>query len=465
MPHRGGRMNGEYDVVVIGGGAGGLAAAREAVRRKARTLLVHDGPLGGECTHTGCVPSKSLLAAAAKGLPFTDGIIHVHRAIATIERTEDAVQLKKEGIDTVRAHAEFVAARTLDIDGHRHMPKRVIVATGSVPAMPAIPGLREARPLTNENVFDLDALPARLVVLGGGAVGCELAQAFRRMGSEVTLVEGMARVLGREEPEASEVVTTVLTREGIDIVTGGTAEQVDGSGGGISVRLTGGRVVSGDRILVPVGRTPVTQGVGLDRAGIELDARGFVKTDDGLRTSAEGVYGAGDVTGKLLFTNAADEMGRVAAANALSRARVLPKKFTTDAIPWATLTDPEVAHVGLTEADAAERGGHVAFVPMTEVDRAVAAGATDGFVKIIAGPRKVLRELGGGQVLGATIVAPTAGEMINELALAMRTRMLTGRLAQTVHAYPSWSTAIRQAAAQFFRETGARVARPAGSGA
>ncbi len=454
-------MNGEYDVVVIGGGAGGLAAAREAVRRKARTLLVHAGPLGGDCTHTGCVPSKALIAAAAKGTSFGDAIKQVHHAIATIERTEDAEQLKKEGIDTLHARAEFTGPRVLDVDGRRISPNRVIVATGSGPVVPPIPGLSDFAPLTNENVFDLETLPSRLVVLGGGPIGCELAQAFSRLGSRVTVVEGMSRVLGREEPEASEVITTVLAREGIEVAVGCKAERVESNGsGGLWLHLEGGRVVDGDRILVAVGRKPVTQGFGLDRAGVELDERGYITTDESLRTTAEGMYAVGDVTGKLPFTHAADQMGRVAAANAVSRSP-LPKKFTIDAIPWATFTDPEVAHVGMTEVEAAAHGGQVAYLPMTEVDRAVASGETDGFIKIVAGPRKVLRGLAGGQVLGATIVAPPAGEMINEIALAMRTHMLTGRLAQTVHAYPSWSMAIRQAAGQFFWEVGGREARPA----
>jgi pyruvate/2-oxoglutarate dehydrogenase complex dihydrolipoamide dehydrogenase (E3) component len=454
-------MNAEYDVVVVGGGAGGLAAAREAVRRKARTLLVHEGPLGGDCTHTGCVPSKALIAAAAKGMSFGDAMKRVHAAIAAIERTEDAEQLKKEGIDTRNARAEFVGPRALDVEGARLSPNRVIVATGSGPVVPAIPGLTDLEPLTNENVFDLEALPARCVVLGGGAIGCELAQAFRRLGSQVTIVEGMSRVLAREEPEASEVIATVLTREGVELVLGRQAERVEPNGSGLSLRLEGGgRVVQGDRILVAVGREPASRGFGLERAGVELDERGFIRTDETMRTTAAGVYAVGDVTGKLPFTHAADQMGRVAAANALSRSP-LPKKFITDAIPWATFTDPEVAHVGMTETQAAEHGGQVAFLPMTEVDRAVASGETDGFIKIVAGPRKVLRGVGGGQVLGATIVAPPAGEMINEIALAMRTHMLTGRLAQTVHAYPSWSMAIRQAAAQFFWEVGGRHARPA----
>src|SRR5438105_1537041 len=312
-------MNAEYDVVVVGGGAAGLAAAREASRRKARTLLVHEGPLGGDCTHTGCVPSKAMLAGAAKGMSFGDAMTRVHEAITTVERTEDGEQLKKEGIDTRNARAEFLGRRTLDVEGRRLAPNRVIVATGSGPVVPPIPGLSDVEPLTNENVFDVTALPARCVVLGGGPIGCELAQAFRRLGSQVTIVEAMSRVIGREELEASEVVASVLAREGVELVLGRKAERVVPNGAGLSLHLDDGRVVPGDRILVAVGRRPVTEGFGLDRAGIELDERGFVRTDETMRTTADGVYAAGDVTGKLLFTHAADQMGRVAAANAVSR--------------------------------------------------------------------------------------------------------------------------------------------------
>jgi pyruvate/2-oxoglutarate dehydrogenase complex dihydrolipoamide dehydrogenase (E3) component len=233
------------------------------------------------------------------------------------------------------------------------------------------------------------------------------------------------------------------------------------SGPGVSLELADRALVEVQQLLVATGRRPVTQGLDPEAGEVELDARGFVRTDSLLRTSAPGVYAAGDVTGRALLTHAADEMGRLAVHNAFSR---LPlRHFDPLVVPQVTVTDPEVARVGLTEAEAAEKAGgaRVAFLPMSAVDRALAAQRTEGFVKLVAGRRGLLGEVGGGVLLGATVVAPRAGEMVHEVVLAMRTRMFTGRLAQTVHAYPTWSTAVRQAAAQFFFEVDGRRARPA----
>jgi pyruvate/2-oxoglutarate dehydrogenase complex dihydrolipoamide dehydrogenase (E3) component len=315
--------------------------------------------------------------------------------------------------------------------------------------------------LTNENVFDLDALPASLAVLGGGPVGCELAQAFRRLGSDVTLVEAVERLLPREEPEASDAVASFFAAEGIDVRTGARVTRADAlePKGAVRLHLADGSSVRADRLLVAVGRHAVTDSLGLDAAGVATE-RGFVVTDDGMATSAAGIWAAGDVTGKLAFTHAADVMGRLAATRALSRRG--RRRFDPLLIPWVTFTDPEVAHVGRYEADAATFGGaQVAYLPMTEVDRAIVSGRSDGFIKLVAGPRRALRGIGGGQVLGATIMAGRAGELIHEVALAMRTRMFTGRLAQTTHASPTWSVAVQQAAAQFFMDYGGRRARPA----
>ena len=237
------------------------------------------------------------------------------------------------------------------------------------------------------------------------------------------------------------------------------------NGGGFLLRLHDSTEVAAGKLLVAAGRTPVTAGLGLDAAGIRLDDRGALAVDATLATTARGVYAAGDVTGLMPFTHAAYAMGRIAARNALRKHRRL-ERFSPAGIPWAVFTDPEVAQAGLTEEQAAAQvpGARVAYLPMREVDRAVTAGRTEGFVKIIAGPRRLTGSLGGGRVLGATIVAPRAGDMIGEIALAMRTGMFTGRLAQTTHAYPTWSLAIQQAAAQFFGGYGDRAARPAQDG-
>ena len=453
-----------YDLVVIGGGAAGLGAARAAAATGARTLLVSEGEIGGECTFTGCVPSKTLIQAAARCAAFPGAMTAVRQAVATIAATETAEALAAEGIEVVRGRAAFTSPRELSVAGRVLRARRFVIATGSQPAIPPVPGLAEARYLTNETVFDLTELPARLTVLGGGAVGCELAQAFARLGSQVTVIEAAARLLPAADPAASQVIEEVFRAGGISLRTVVAAASVQQKDNGMALVLASGEKLGADRLLVATGRRPVTGQLGLEAAGVRLDDRGHIATDRHLATTARGIYAAGDVTGRMPFTHAAFAMGRLAARNALRRPWSPPGAFDTSAIPWVVFTDPEVAQVGLTEAQAApHRGARVAYLPMREADRAVTAGRTEGFIKIIAGPRRVLGNTGGGRVVGATVVAARAGEMIHELALAMRTGMFTGRLAQTVHAYPTWSLAIQQAAAQFFGQFGGRTARNARS--
>ena len=460
------RVARSYGLAVIGGGAGGLAAARAGARRGLRTVLISDGALGGDCTFTGCVPSKTLIEAAAHGRPFAEASATMRAVVGRIAATEDAGMLRKEGVEVVEGSARFSGARVLSVDGQSIRAKVVVIATGSRPAVPPVPGLDAVPFLTNETVFDLEDLPGSVAILGGGAIGCELAQAFRRFGSQVHVVEAEQRLLPREEPEASAVLAGTFAAEGIGVHLGASVARVEQVVPGGAVRLVraDGSSVCAEALLVAVGRRPATAGLDAEAGGVELDGRGFIGTDRFLATSATGVYAVGDVTGRLLFTHAADEMGRLAVRNATAGlGRFGHRAFDTSSIPWVTFCDPEIARVGLTEAEAAETGGRVAFVPMSGVDRAIAAGRTEGFVKLIAGPRTLLRGTGGGRLLGATIVAPRAGEMVHEVALAMRTAMFTGRLAQTVHAYPTWSTSLRQAAAQFFMEVNGRRARPAGS--
>lgn len=452
-------MDQEPGLVVIGGGAGGLSAARAAARAGVRPLLVQEGPIGGDCTFTGCVPSKTLIEGAARGLSFEDAMAAVHRTVDEIAATENDEVLRGEGVEVVHGSAALRGGGRVEVDGRTLRADRIVLATGAAPAVPGIAGLGEVDSLTNENIFELDALPPSLAVLGGGAIGCELAQAFSRLGSAVTVIEGTDRLLAKEEPEASAAVERSFGAAGIVVLTQRTVERVEASRdqkGAVIAHLDDGTFVKADRLLVAVGRRPVTGGLGLEAAGVEVDDRGYIRTDKLLRTTAKGIWAVGDVTGRLPFTHAADEMGRVAVANAT--ARVSYRRFHAEAIPWVTFTSPEVARVGIAEADA-PKGSRVAFVPMSEVDRAMTAGRTEGFVKLIAGPRPLLRGVGGGQILGATVVAERGGELIHEAALAMRTHMFTGRLAQTVHAYPTWSTAIQQAAAQFFIEAGGRRAR------
>jgi len=382
----------------------------------------------------------------------------VHEVIERIAVTESAQVLRGEGIDVIEGRARFVGARSIEVSGRRIDASRFVVATGSSPFVPPIAGLPEVAYLTNETVWRLHNQPASMTIIGGGAVGCELAQAFARFGVRVAIVEAADRLLAKEEPQASAVVADVFKRDGIEVRLAAKAVRAAQHEGGTRVELDDGAILDAEQLLIAVGRIPSTAALDAGAAGIRLDGKGYVVTDARLRTSANGVYAVGDVTGKMPFTHAADEMGRIAAINAL-RAPLL--RFHPEDTPWVTFTTPEVARVGMTEEQAAAHGGKVAFLPMTEVDRAITASATDGFVKLIAGPRMLSRNAGGGRLLGATIVAPRAGEMIHEIALAMRARAFTGRLAQTVHAYPTWSTAVRSAAALFFVDVNGRRATPA----
>ena len=314
-----------------------------------------------------------------------------------------------------------------------------------------------------ENVFHLGALGAGHTIklinnFFAMTTACAMAEAFAMLGTEVVLVERAERLLPQEEAEASAIVEASLSARGVTVITGTGIEAVGRSPGGVELRLAG-RTIEVDKVLLAVGRTPNTEGLGLDELGASFDADGHVETDDRLRTAIPGVYAVGDVTGKLPFTHAADEMGRIAAGNALKKG--YRGRYRTHHTPWVTFTSPEVARVGVTEAEASAQGGRICELPMSEMDRAVTDGREDGFIKLITGPKRVTRHLAGGKVIGATIVAERAGEMIHEVAFAMRTRAFAGRLAQTVHAYPTWSYGLQKTAGQLFGEVEGRTWRPA----
>lgn len=433
---------------MIGGGAAGLAAGREGRRGGAQVVLVTEGPPGGECTFTGCVPSKTLIADAARGVPFEKAMRRVRATVEEIARTEDEDVLRGEGIDVVRGRATFRSAGTIEVDGREITGRRFVIATGSVVSPPSIEGLREIPFLTHETIFELGALPRSLLVLGGGPVGCELAQAFARFGSRVTLIERDERLLPTEEDEVSSTLVDVFSREGVEVRTGTSAMKAERIGGGIRLHLDSRGPVEAEALLVASGTRGRTEDLGLERAGVDVDGSGWTKTDTTLATTARNIWAVGDVTGRSPFTHAADEMGRIAASNALSRRR---RRFDARAVPFVVFTDPEVARVGCTTEDLTMlRGARVAMRAFADIDRAVTEGRTDGFVKLIGAKRRLLGNAGGGRLVGATIVCSRAGELINEAALAIHTKMFLGRLAQTIHAYPTWSTALRQTAAQFF---------------
>ncbi|MFH0241455.1 dihydrolipoyl dehydrogenase family protein [Streptomyces sp. HK10] len=449
-----------YDLVVIGGGSAGLTAARTAGRFGARTLLVERNRLGGDCLWTGCVPSKALLHAAAEvaaarragdhGLSAPAGpadlaavMGRIRRAIAAIEPHDSAEALGSLGVKTAHGRAVFTGPRTLAVDGREVSFRYAVIATGSSPALPPVPGLAEADPLTSDTVWDLAELPARLVVLGGGPIGCELGQAFARLGSQVTIVEAADRLMPREEPRASRVLRERLESEGLTVLTGHRAEKADGGA------LYGpGGPLPYDVLLAVTGRSAGTAGLGLESAGVELTGRGHVRVDDRLRTANPRVYAAGDVTGRSAFTHLGGVQGAAAATDALLGVR---RRIGYDAVPQVTYTDPEIARVGLTADEARERFGDAVRVRSLDhdrVDRAVADGRTEGLTTLVLGPR--------GRVVGATVVAPRAGETIAHLASAVRLGWTASEYARTVHPYPTYADGPWHAA---LADVHARLAR------
>ncbi len=513
----------DHGLIVVGGGAAGLGAVRAALWAGADVALVTDSAPGGDCTFTGCVPSKTLLAAARDGLGFTEAMARVRATVEHIAATESADVLRSRGVTVIEGRARLATHDTVAVGERRITAPRIVLATGSRPSLPDhIPGLTEAQPLTNETVFDLTEAPESLGIIGGGPTGCELAQAFALLGVEVTLFEERQQLLPDEEPEAARLVREALQRLGVTVRRNSyvkrveAASSVGGRNGGlysVSCNRRPEKAVV-ERLLVAAGRTPATAGLGLEEMRFKLgEWSAHVLTDERLETSVKGVYAAGDVASwrdrlpyrsrgrpllwaepdkasgekpwrsrlfrgnrrprggdgssvlrasrqrkhftTMMLSHAADEMGRIAAGNALGKGQ--RGQFRGGLVPRVVFTDPEVASVGVTPSGAPP-GSRVAYLPLAEVDRAVTEGRTDGFIAIVAGPRRLLRNAGGGRILGATIVAPRAGEMIQEIVLAMRTGAFAGRLAQASHAYPTWSSGVQKAAAQFFGEIDGRQA-------
>ena len=446
-----------HDLIIIGGGTAGLGASRQAVVAGAKPLLISDGPIGGDCTWTGCVPSKTLIARSRLGMTFSDAIADVHRTVEHIASTESADVLRDEGIEVVEGRGVIDGVGRVTVDGATYTADKIVVATGSRAALPPIPGLESIDVLTNETLFELESLPKRLGIIGGGPIGCEMAMAFAGFGSEVTMIEVADRLLPNEEPEASAVIERAMIDAGVAVQLGNRADGVEQAADGITVRI-GAAVVTVDALLVAAGRVPNTPGLGLDAIGVAVNEGGHVIVDGKLRTNVDGISAAGDVTGLLPFTHSADEQARMAVSHALGKGARW--RYDASSTPWVTFTRPEVARVGLLESEA-PKGAMVAEFPLSHVDRAITDERTDGFVKLIAAPKPLTRSLFGGQIVGATIVADRAGEMIHAPALAARTKMFVGRLAQATVAYPTYATAVQQAAGMFFQPVSGREARPA----
>ena len=459
------------DLCVIGAGAGGLSVAAAAAAFGVPVVLVEKGAMGGDCLNAGCVPSKALIAAAKRAQAMRDaaafGIApvepqvdlakvhaHVRGVIAAIAPNDSAERFRALGVRVIRGAARFKDAATVAVgDDVEIRARRTVIATGSVAAVPPIPGLADTPHLTNETVFDLDRLPAHLIVVGAGPIGLELAQAFRRLGAAVTVLEA-ARPLAKDDPECAAIVLDRLAQEGVVLRTGVKVAAVSGTAGRVDVRLdgpAGAETIQGSHLLVATGRRPGVAGLGLEAAGIAAGPAG-IQVDKRLLTTNKRVYAIGDVAGGAQFTHLANHHAGLVIRHALFR---LPVDAGRTVLPWVTYTDPEIAQVGPTEAEARQRHHRVAVLrwPFHENDRAQTERATAGHVKLVTSAK--------GAILGATIVGEGAGELAATWALAIGSKLNVRAIAGIILPYPTRAEAGKRAAMSYFtpRLTGPWVRR------
>lgn len=446
--------DGTYNLVAIGAGTAGLISAIGAAGLGGKVALVERHLMGGDCLNVGCVPSKALIAPShlskkmrhadefgltpseASKEDFPKVMERIRKIRADISDNDSAKRYTEKGVDVFIGEGKFTGRNTIEVGGQTIKFKKAVITTGARAVHPDIPGLAEAGYLTNETVFNLTERPDHLIVLGGGPIGCELAQAFRNLGSRVTIIQH-SRFLPREDPEASAILADVFEREGIEVLLETSVERVSKSGSEIRVHL-GVTTLKGDQMLVGVGRAPNVDHLGLEAVGVEYDSRNGIKVDDRLRTTNMNIYAAGDCCMQHKFTHAADAAAQIVIQNALFGGR---EKLSALNMPWCTYTSPEIAHVGIYEHDAADRGIETDSYKfeMAENDRAQAEGDTEGFVKVVV-------KKGTDKILGATIVAAHAGEMINEISIAMAAKMGLGKIGGVIHPYPTQSEAIKRAA-------------------
>jgi len=453
-----------YHLAVIGAGTAGLVAAHAAAALGAKVALIERHLLGGDCLNVGCVPSKAIIrtsrlvaemrhakhyGAQIPGdirVDFSEVMQRMRGIRARISRADSVRRLVSAGVDVFFGEARFTGTQTLTVDGATLRFKKAMVATGSRPDTPSIPGLVEAGYLTNENVFDLAELPRRLLVIGGGPLGCELAQAFSRFGSKTIIAQSWPLFLPLEERDAAQILSDAFARDGIEVRLNTRAVNVRVEGGHKLVDLVSDdykSTVAVDAILTGTGRVPNVDGLNLEAAGVDYDHTGGIRVDDFLQTTNPRIYAAGDACLEDKFTHTADASARIAVRNALFLGR---QRLSALTIPWCTYTDPEIAHVGLYVRQAHEKGISVKTftIPMHDVDRAIADGEEAGFVKIHV-------KEGSDRILGATIVARHAGEMINEITLAMVAGIGLRTLADVIHTYPTQGEAIKKAADAYNR--------------
>lgn len=444
-----------YNLVIIGGGTAGLVTAAGAAGLGAKVALIEKHLLGGDCLNVGCVPSKALIRAARAAaearnatefgvnagevnVDFPRVMERMRRLRADISPHDSAARFRELGVDVFIGSAKFTGDDTVQVGDKTLRFAKAVIATGARAAAPVVPGLKDVPYLTNETIFSLTELPKRLGVIGAGPIGCELAQTFARFGSEVFLVESEHGILPREDRDAAALVQSAMLRDGVKRLCNGKNLKVTNDRDGIRLKVESGADgydVAVDQILVAAGRAPNVEDMGLETVGVEFDKKG-VKVNDRLQTTNPRIYACGDICSPFQFTHAADFMARIVIQNALFKGR---KKFSDLVIPWATYTSPEIAHVGLYEKDAKEKGIEIdTFTQeLSGVDRAILDGDTDGFVRVHV--RK-----GTDEIVGATIVAAHAGEMISEVTLAMVGKLGLRTIALAIHPYPTQAEAVRK---------------------
>ena len=454
--------SGRYNLVVIGAGTAGLVTAAGAAGLGAKVALIERGLMGGDCLNVGCIPSKALISAGRIAatlkranefsVSFTgsaDGdfgavMQRMRRLRAKISPNDSAQRFRDLGVDVYFGQASFVDSNTVDVNGTRLKFKRAVIATGARAAAPPISGLNSVDYLTNESLFSLTELPRRLGVIGAGPIGCEMAQTFAQLGSEVFVVENEHGILPREDRDAAEIVYQAMLRDGVKLLCCGKNLAIKNEGGiRLSVESHGaGYEEPIDQLLVSVGRAPNVDGMNLDGVGVEYHKKG-ITVNDRMQTTNPMIYAAGDVCSPFQFTHAADFMARIVIQNALFKGR---KKSSSLVIPWCTYTSPEIAHVGLYEHQAKERNIEIdTYVQkFHDVDRAILEGEENGFVKVLV-------KKGTDQIVGSTIVARSAGDLISEVTLAMTNKIGLGKIAATIHPYPTQAEAIRKLGDQFNR--------------
>ncbi len=453
----------KYNLVVIGGGTAGLVSAAGAAGLGARVALIERNLMGGDCLNVGCVPSKGIIRAARaahdarNGAEF--GIQHVtqpqigfaaamermRKLRAGISHHDSVERFTNLGVDVFIGDGRFVSQHAVEVDGKRLEFDRAVIAAGARAAEPAILGLKETGFYTNETIFTLTQLPRRLAVIGAGPIGCELAQSFQRLGSSVTLLTDGTAILPKEDRDAAAIVRQQIEADGVKIVTSAKIQRAANHNGAKSLVFTVGddsTSLACDAILVSVGRTPNLENLGLDAAGVRYNLRG-VEVDERLRTSNARIFAAGDICSRFQFTHAADAMARIVIANALFMAR---RKVTDLVMPWCTYTDPEIAHVGYYEKGAQSAGYEVATLMQSlgDVDRAVLDGEAAGFARVHYDKKT-------GKILGGTIVARHAGEMLGELTLAITAKQTVGVLSSTIHSYPTQAEVLRKIGDAYMR--------------